>query len=57
MPMKHNITDRTPEPMRCAIVGCPAIYELTPQEMQCLVGACNRIYAENETLSYLIVGK
>jgi hypothetical protein len=42
-----ELKDRTPEVMRCVIVGCPAIYEVvdrTPESYDCLVGPCPGIY-------------
>ncbi|MBU1199773.1 MAG: hypothetical protein KKF46_05265 [Nanoarchaeota archaeon] len=61
--MKYKINEITPEPMRCAAVACPAIYqgvrETTPEEMRCAAAACPSAY--EATIGgkdvYLIVGK
>ena len=45
--LKYNLIERTPEEMRCAALGCPAVYELTPREMQCGLGSCPSIYVTN----------
>jgi len=41
---KYKLVERTPEEMRCAIIGCPAIYEVTPKDMRCGLLACPAVY-------------
>jgi hypothetical protein len=55
--MKDDITDRTPEELKCVSCACPRIYEVTSRDMQCAAMACNSIYADKKSKTYLIVGK
>ena len=45
--IQYNISDVTPQDMRCGFGACPTIYsvkEVTPSEMICGIGACPGIY-------------
>ena len=63
METEYKITDVTSKEMRCAIGGCPAIYEVeevTPESMRCSpLPVCPGIYTGkgNEENSYFIIGK